>query len=41
VSEQASDSSLMMPLFTTMTDRQVDASASALLDAVAHVGSEL
>jgi hypothetical protein len=28
-----------MPLFTTMTDRQVDASAAALLDAVAHVGS--
>jgi perosamine synthetase len=41
VSEHASDSSLMMPLFTTMTDREVDASATALLDAVAHVGSAL
>ncbi len=36
-SEQASDSSLVLPLFTQMTDGDLEASVTALLEAVEHV----
>ncbi len=39
VSERASDTSLVLPLYTQMTDADVDECASALLDAVAKVGA--
>jgi perosamine synthetase len=39
ISEQASDASLMLPLFATMTNEQVDTSIAALLDSVDRVGS--
>ena len=39
VSEQASDGSLMLPLFATMTDEQVDTSVARLLEAVDRVGA--
>lgn len=39
VSEQASDSSLVLPLFPAMLDQELDESASALVAAVERVGS--
>jgi dTDP-4-amino-4,6-dideoxygalactose transaminase len=39
VSERASDTSLVLPLFTQMTDAEVDECAAALLGAVAKVGA--
>ena len=39
VSEQASDTSLVLPLFTQMTEAEVEECAAAVLDGVARVGS--
>jgi perosamine synthetase len=39
VSEQASDTSLVLPLFTQMTEAEVEECVAAVLDGVARVGS--